>query len=78
LFPHLGVGERKQMIAYIFILAIITNEGKFVVDAGEVMVCPDRAQFEREMTSKMASGEIKGWTAACIGVNKNEMMGIPS
>ena len=66
------------MTALIFILAIITNEGKFVVDAGEVMACPDRAQFEREMTSKMASGEIKGWTAACIGVNKNEMMGITS
>ena len=66
------------MTALIFILAIITNEGKFVVDASEVMACPDRAQFEREMTGKMASGEIKGWTAACIGIDKNQMMGMNS
>ena len=66
------------MTALIFILAIITNDGQFVVDASEIKVCPDRAKFEQEMNGKMASGEIKGWTAACIGVNKNEMMGIPS
>ena len=66
------------MIIFVFMLAVITSDGRFVVDAHEIKACPDRAQFEREMTSKMASGEIKGWTAACIGVNKNEMMGIPS
>jgi len=66
------------MTAIIFILAIITSDGQFVVDASEIKVCPDRAQFEQEMNGKMSSGEIKGWTAACIGVNKNEMMGIPS
>lgn len=66
------------MTALIFILAIITNEGKFVVDANEVKTCPNRPQFEQEMNRKMSSGKIKGWTAACIIVNKNEMMGIPS
>lgn len=66
------------MMAYIFMLAIITNDGAFVVDAHEVKACPDRPQFEQEMRNKMASGEIKGWSAACISVSKLEMMGIPS
>jgi len=75
LFPHLGVGERKQMIDFVFILFVLMPSGELDVKSDVVATCPDKDVIEVTMNASQASGEILGWTAACITVDKNQMIG---
>ena len=51
---------------YLFIMAIITNEGDLNMKSFDVDQCPDKPTFASEMNKMKQNGDFINWEALCI------------
>lgn len=56
--------------AFVFILAIVTNEGKLEMRGLEVEACPVKETFAASMDAMVNSGKVKDWNAICYELPK--------
>jgi len=61
-----------MLTKFIFIMAVITNEGNLNMKAFDVQECPDVELFGQEMQKLKNNGDFIGWNAICIERNKKQ------
>lgn len=54
--------------AFLFILAIVTNEGKLQMRVVEVEACPVKETFSQGMSEMQKRGDFIAWNAACYRI----------
>lgn len=59
-----------MLTKFIFILAIITNNGDLDMKAFDVDQCPDKTTFRAEMEKLKQGGEFINWEAICVARNE--------
>jgi hypothetical protein len=58
------------MKAFLFIIAIISNEGELQMKAKEMDYCPDQAGFSTVMEKMKSDGKFIQWNAICYDMRK--------
>lgn len=56
--------------AFIFIVAIVTNEGELQMRGIEVEACPEKESFQANMDEMQKQGKLKEWNAICYELPK--------
>lgn len=52
--------------AFLFVVAIVTNDGELQMRSLNVEACPEQGAFSAAMDNLKAKGEMKEWNAMCI------------
>ena len=52
--------------AFLFVVAIVSNDGELQMRAINVEACPEKGAFSASMDNLKAKGEMKEWNAMCI------------
>ena len=60
------------MKAFLFVIAIISNEGELQMKAIEVEACPAKEEFVASMEQMKNSGQLKEWNAICYELPKGQ------